>query len=74
MLYLTNMLLLLHLSNNADLDQWLERHCRPKGKLDRQKFSQPGYSRGRHKVPTCFIVDSEGCPPIERSGFKISFI
>ena len=61
MLYLTNLLLLLLIINNADLEEWLERQCRPKIKLGRQKFRWPTACRGRHFVPTCFIVDSEDC-------------
>ena len=44
----------------ADLNDWLERQCRPKIKLGRQKFRRYTASKGRHFVPTCFIVDSEG--------------
>ena len=60
MLYLTNMLLLLLIINDADLDEGLERQCRPKIKLGGQKFRRPTAGRGRHFVPTCFAVDSEG--------------
>ena len=61
MLYLTNMLLLLLILNKADLDDWLERQCQPKIKLGWQNFRRHTASKGRHFVPTCFIVDSEGC-------------
>ena len=66
MLYLTNLLLLLLIINNADLEEWLERQCRPKIKLGRQKIRRPPAGKGRHFVPTCFIVDSEGCEQQER--------
>ena len=52
MLYLTNLLLLLLTINNADLEEWLERQCRPKIKLGRQKFRRPTAGRGQHFVTT----------------------
>ena len=60
MLYLTSLLLLLLIINNADLGGWLERQCRPKIKLGRQTFRRPTAGRGWHIVSTRFIVDY-GC-------------